>query len=396
MNIVIPKDVREIIDTFYKNGYEAFMVGGCIRDALLNKVPYDYDIATSAPPEVTEGLFKNTIPTGIKHGTITVIINKVPYEVTTYRLEEEYLDNRKPSKVHFVSDIKKDLSRRDFTVNAFAYNEKEGLVDFFKGKEDLNNKIIRCVGDADTRFKEDALRMLRAIRFSCQLGFSINKDTYTAIASNASLIKNISNERIRIELCKILLSSNAYDGINMLRDTKILNIIFPFDLCNSPEIDNTPKDLSCRIAALFINEDLSISEAALRSLTFDKVTINKSLALIKSLKLLTPSLSKYDCKKLIIEVKKDNIFNLIDLYEIINKTNLTTIRNLIESIIANNSALSIKDLNINGTKLQTELSITGKALGEILNHLLHEVMKEKIENTEAALLSSASTYIDNK
>ena len=165
MNITIPSNVKYIIDEFYKNNYEAFMVGGCIRDALLCKTPKDYDIATSAKPEITEKLFKRTIPTGIKHGTVTVLIDNEPYEVTTYRTEGEYKDNRRPDEVYFVSDIKEDLSRRDFTINAFAYNSREGLKDFFGGLDDLNNGLIRSVGDANKRFNEDALRMLRAIRF---------------------------------------------------------------------------------------------------------------------------------------------------------------------------------------------------------------------------------------
>lgn len=213
MRIFIPEDVNFIIDKFYKNNFDAFIVGGCLRDLLLNINPKDYDITTSAKPEDTISLFSKTIPTGIKHGTVTVVINNNNYEVTTFRTEGDYLDNRHPSRVDFVTDIKNDLSRRDFTVNALAYNDKLGLIDYFNGIDDLNNKIIRCVGDADKRFKEDALRMLRAIRFSCQLEFEIERKTYRAIINNADLIKNISKERIRDELCKILISRAPSKGI---------------------------------------------------------------------------------------------------------------------------------------------------------------------------------------
>ncbi|MGV2686106.1 polynucleotide adenylyltransferase, partial [Clostridium perfringens] len=163
-----------IIDTFYRNNFKAVMVGGCVRDSLLGISPKDYDITTSAKPDTTLSLFEKTIPTGLKHGTVTVIISNNQYEVTTFRTEGTYLDNRRPSSVEFVSDIKEDLSRRDFTINALAYNKSIGLIDYFGGIDDINNKIIRCVGNPDERFKEDSLRMLRAIRFSCQLDFNID------------------------------------------------------------------------------------------------------------------------------------------------------------------------------------------------------------------------------
>ena len=196
MNINIPNKVKYIIDTFYKNNYEAYMVGGCVRDCILGLSPKDYDITTSATPEITQSLFKKTIPTGLDHGTVTVVIEHEGFEVTTYRTEGKYIDNRRPESVSFVSDIKEDLSRRDFTINAFAYNEQSGLVDYFDGLNDLNNKIIRAVGEPNARFQEDALRMLRAIRFSSQLDFSIEDKTLSAIKENCDLIKNISVERI--------------------------------------------------------------------------------------------------------------------------------------------------------------------------------------------------------
>ena len=172
------------------------MVGGCVRDCILGKEPKDYDVTTSATPNITENLFNKTIPTGIQHGTVTVVIDNENLEVTTYRTEGQYLDNRRPESVNFVSDIKEDLSRRDFTMNALAFNDREGLIDYFNGLDDIKNKIIRAVGEPSKRFQEDALRMLRAIRFSCQLGFEIEESTYIAIKDNYKLIKNISIERI--------------------------------------------------------------------------------------------------------------------------------------------------------------------------------------------------------
>ena len=222
-------DAKFILDKFYENGYEAFIVGGCVRDTLLDRKLNDYDITTNAMPEKTIELFEKTIPTGLKHGTVTVIINKTPYEVTTYRVDGEYKDNRRPDDVIFVSDIKEDLARRDFTINAMAYSPYFGFKDFFNGRDDLDNRLIKAVGDADKRFNEDALRMLRAIRFSAQLNFTIEEKTYKAIKTNSSLIKNISKERINIELNKILQSNSPSLGIKMLEETNLLKNLLPVE-----------------------------------------------------------------------------------------------------------------------------------------------------------------------
>lgn len=393
MLISIPQDVKYIIDTFYNNGYEAFMVGGCIRDSLLNKIPVDYDIATSAPPDVTEKLFKRTIPTGIEHGTITVLIDKNSYEVTTYRIEGKYSDNRKPDNVVFISNIKEDLDRRDFTINAFAYNDREGLLDYFSGNTDLNNKIIRCVGDPDKRFKEDALRMLRAIRFSSQLDFNIDEKTYSAIKVNSDSIINISNERIRVELSKILLSNNAFSGMLKLLKSNLLEKILPYDLNIENSLDKVNKNLGSRLSYIFLNLDSTLIEKIMRDLTFDKNTINKVLSLTSSYESIKSTKSKADCKRLISKAGINNIFELINLYESFNNTSVLHITSLIHEILDNNEPIYIKDLSIDGTALMKELGVKpGKILGEILNHLLDEVIDEKISNTYSNLILAAKNY----
>ncbi len=209
--IQIPEYAEAVMKTLNENGFEAFVVGGCVRDSIMGKIANDWDMTTSATPEEMLEAFKvfRTIPTGIKHGTITVLIDKQPLEITTFRIDGEYTDNRRPDSVNFTRDIENDLSRRDFTVNAMAYNEKTGIVDFFGGIDDIKNKIIRCVGDPDKRFHEDALRIMRAIRFSATLGFEIEKETAESIRRNKHLLKNIAAERIRIELEKILLGDDA-------------------------------------------------------------------------------------------------------------------------------------------------------------------------------------------
>lgn len=448
MNINTPKEVKLIIDTFYRNNFEAFMVGGCVRDILLGNLPKDYDITTSAKPEITISLFNKTIPTGLKHGTVTVLINNEPYEVTTYRTEGKYIDNRRPSSVDFVTDIKEDLSRRDFTINALAYNEKVGLIDYFNGINDIKSKIIRCVGDADKRFKEDALRMLRAVRFSCQLNFDIEENTYATIKSNYKLIENISSERIRDELCKILISENPSKGLEILRDTKLLEIILPEinALYNfSPKctnhnrnvfthtlkvIDNTENDLLLRLSALFHDvgklntltplnngtfygfpghclEGSIIVKKILSRLRFDNNTIKVVSKLIEHHLVLNATVmpTKYEVKILLNEIGTDNI-NLLfslqraDINSLDNpKVFLEKVRyteNLVNEIINNNEPLTIKDLNINGGDLISNLNLKpGKILGDVLNHLLNIVLENPDLNSKEKLLTLAKNFLIN-
>lgn len=209
LKMILPGNVSYIISKLEQAGFEAYAVGGCVRDTLLKREPQDWDITTSAKPLQIKELFKKTIDTGIQHGTVTVMVDHIGYEVTTYRIDGDYEDNRHPKKVEFTDNLKLDLERRDFTINAMAYNEKRGIVDEFGGIKDLEDGIIRCVGDAGQRFDEDALRMLRAVRFAGQLGFEIEEETRNAILQRANHLENISSERIRVELTKLLVSKEA-------------------------------------------------------------------------------------------------------------------------------------------------------------------------------------------
>ena len=440
MKINIPSEVEFIINNFYKNKYEAYMVGGCVRDSLLEVTPKDYDITTSAKPEETISLFEKTIPTGLKHGTITVLINSNHYEVTTFRTEGSYLDNRRPSSVDFVTDIKEDLSRRDFTINALAYNSTNGLIDYFNGVNDLQNKVIRCVGNPDKRFKEDALRMLRAIRFSCQLSFDIENSTYNAIKTNYSLIKNISFERIRDELCKILISPNASKGLELLKDTKLLELVLPEvnSLVNfSPKctnhnrnvfshtlkvIDNTEANLLLRLSALLHDvgklntltplnngsfygfpghciEGALISKKILSKLRFDNNTIKIVSKLIEHHLVLNVNImpTKYEVKKLLVDVGIDNmnlLFNLqrADINSLDNPKifleKVSHTENLTNEIITNKEPLFIKDLAITGENLISEFNLKpGKIIGDILNFLLDKVLEIPELNSKEELLN---------
>lgn len=445
MIITMPNKVKYIIDTYYSNNYEAFMVGGCVRDCLLGKVPNDFDITTSASPDICQKLFSKTISTGIQHGTVSVVIDNECFEVTTYRTEGDYLDNRRPNWVKFVSNIRDDLSRRDFTINALAYNDKEGLIDYFDGLNDLNNKIIRAVGDANKRFQEDALRMLRAIRFSCQLNFSIESETYSAIKTNYHLIENISIERIRDELCKILISDNASKGLDLLRDCGILKIILPeiyalvdyTPKCNNHNknvfshtlkvIDNTNSNLILRLSALFHDvgklntlteknghyyfpghseEGAILTKDILIRFKFDKATIKTVCALIYDHLVLHVSHIPTDgeIKRLINRVGVKNIFTLMELQRAdINSLSepplflkkVAYMYDRAKHILNNAEPLSIKDLDIDGVLLAKELNIKpGKIIGEILNLLLDRVLDDKDLNTKSQLLSIAKSYLN--
>ena len=231
MNITLPEKVKFIIDTITDAGYEAFAVGGCIRDSILGRVPDDWDITTSAKPEQVKQLFRRTIDTGIEHGTVTVMLDMEGFEVTTYRIDGEYEDSRHPKEVIFTANLVEDLKRRDFTINAMAYNETVGLVDVFGGIEDIHGKIIRCVGNAEERFTEDALRIMRAIRFSAQLGYEIEQGTKAAISKLAGNLAHISAERIQVELVKLLMSPNP-DYLRTAYETGVTKVILPeFDAC---------------------------------------------------------------------------------------------------------------------------------------------------------------------
>lgn len=209
IQIELPEDVADIIHILERAGFEAYAVGGCVRDTILGRVPQDWDITTSAKPEQIKRLFRKTIDTGIQHGTVTVMRNHVGYEVTTYRIDGEYEDSRHPSSVEFTNSLSLDLERRDFTINAMAYNDSRGLVDEFQGMEDLEAGVIRCVGNPGDRFDEDALRMLRAVRFSGQLCFSVEENTRQAVCGRVARLRQISAERIRVELTKLLVAPDA-------------------------------------------------------------------------------------------------------------------------------------------------------------------------------------------
>lgn len=406
--MIIPEDVKFILDKFHNNSYEAFIVGGCVRDTLLSRPLNDYDITTNAMPEETIKLFKKTIPTGIKHGTITVLINKEPYEVTTYRIDGEYLDNRRPEEVIFVSNIKEDLARRDFTINALAYSPYLGFKDYFNGEEDLKNKIIRAVGDANKRFNEDALRMIRAIRFSSQLNFEIEEETYNAIKKNSELIKNISIERINVELTKTLLSKNPSKGILLLEDTRILENLFfenhnkyfskEYFRGNIISLDKSTNSLALRLSLLISTYFKDISDSdfrkILRQLRFDNKTISNCFNLYSNLNSYLSINSNKELKKLISSIGRDLIFILFEyalLLPNLKNQDIEKIHELISEtrrILNDKEPISTKDLAISGSDIIAEFKIKpGKELGAIINYLVDKVLENPKLNNRADLFN---------
>ena len=279
MEIILPDDVKFIINRLISNGYEAYAVGGCVRDSIIRRVPGDWDITTSARPEEVKKLFRHTVDTGIMHGTVTVMLHRTGYEVTTYRLDGEYEDGRHPKNVEFTKSLVEDLKRRDFTINAMAYNDEDGLVDEFDGRSDLRSGIIRCVGNPAERFGEDALRMLRAIRFSAQLGFDIEPATEDAIKELASTIAKVSKERIHTEFGKILLSSHP-EYMGRVCGYGLSRYVFPeFDRVEDKEnalrlAGKVPAKLYFRYAALLYELGEDGVRNALKTLKLDNRTVD--------------------------------------------------------------------------------------------------------------------------
>lgn len=424
--INLPKEVKYIINKIEKNGFEAFAVGGCIRDSLLGRVPNDWDITTSAKPEDIIKIFDNTIETGIEHGTVTVMLNKEPYEVTTYRIDGDYSDGRHPDTVEFTKCITDDLSRRDFTINAMAYNDSIGLVDKFDGKYDLERKIIRCVGNPEKRFQEDALRMMRAIRFSAQLGFSIEKETFDAVKEMSKLIDAVSMERINVEFTKTLLSDSKkiilYDESGILKEIipEIYNIE-DFDCEKSirmgTECSSICQDkLYTKLAAFFvyINEKIGVknSKKILKRMKYDNKNIEKTCKLLEfSMKNITSE--KEDLKYLLMKIddvelfrslidlkraevktylkedktkKKDNISDIIEIFTEESLNTLDRAEENLKDILDKKECFRVKDLAINGQDLISLGIKPGKEIGMILNNMLLEVIKTPELNYKNKLL----------
>lgn len=442
MEIGVPNYVKLIINKLETCGYEAYIVGGAIRNILLNKKPKDYDIGTNATPNEIEEVFSDfkTIAVGKKFGTIVVSQNAGDVEITTFRKDGSYMDGRRPEWVSFSESIIEDLSRRDFTINAMAYNVENGLFDPFGGKEDLEKRLIKTVGNAEERFEEDYLRILRAVRFSTELKFSIEENTFKAGRKYAHNIINVSEERIREEFFKILLSDTPSNGIIILEKMGILNIILKelvdtigFDQKNPNHekelyehilcvLDNVEPILNLRLAALFhdigkvhtqvldkegighyYNHDkigAKMAEDILKRFKVPNELIRKTTILILEHMNHHNEFSEKGLKRLIRRVGEDEIFNLFSLQkaDIKCSNKSASIDHIIgrekkvKYILENKEVININQLNINGNDLIEMGFKEGKIIGETLNHLLDRVMEEPELNKKEILKDLAREY----
>lgn len=363
----IPKNVDFVLDKLIKNGRKAYIVGGCVRDLLLGKNPDDFDVTTSALPQEVVALFDKTIPTGIKHGTITVLIEGTPIEVTTFRTENGYIDNRHPDKVNFVTDIAEDLSRRDFTVNAMAYNKHEGIIDLFGGKKDLENKILRTVGDSETRFREDALRILRLFRFASTLGFEIEENTLSSAIDCVHLLQNVSRERIFTEFKKAVMG----DNFQVFEELIICGGLEFLKICKLPNFEKirAQKDPLVRLY-------LSLDSNALENLKPSNREREFFLMFDRLSKLPIPK-TDADIKEM-LNICEPEILKAFFCY---CEWDVSPI----DRVVLSGEPYKISHLIVDGKTL-VEMGYKGEKIGEILEHLRRIVVLHPHKNNAKDLL----------
>lgn len=432
----MPKDVEKIIEHLNSAGYEAYVVGGCVRDSIMEKTPHDWDICTSATPEVVKSLFSHTTDYGMKHGTITVFADKEGYEITTFRAETDYSDHRHPDTVEFVADLKSDLSRRDFTINALAYNNESQLIDMFNGLDDIRNQMIRCVGNADERFKEDALRILRALRFAATFGFDIEDKTSEAIHYNVHLLKYIAEERKRDELMK-LLGGNYTTKILLEYSDVIAEVIPEIQLCvgfnqnnryhcydvyehmvHAVENGITPIE---KFALLIhdigkphcYTEDKNgghfyghpaiseeIAKDVVNHLKFDNDSKKAVLELVKYHDIEIP-VTKKSVLKLLNRLGEERALQLMDIKladilahapgtqdALIEKWKI--FNRLLGEVLVEGNCFSRKNLAVNGNDIKALGVSEGPEIGRIIQTLMGEVMSEQLANEKEVLLNRAN------
>lgn len=389
VRIQLPYEVEWVIGKIRDAGYEAFAVGGCVRDTLLGRTPEDWDVTTSARPEAVKAIFERTVDTGIQHGTVTVLKNRKGYEVTTYRIDGEYHDGRHPDSVEFTPNLLEDLKRRDFTINAMAYSHETGIVDEFGGMEDLKAGIVRCVGRPEDRFTEDALRLLRALRFSAQLGFEIEESTYAAIKTIAPNLAKVSKERVQAELTKLLLSAHP-ERILLLKETGLSVQIVPgFDAVFAPalfsELSRLPAEKSLRWAGFLLCQSTKQAEAVLKGLKMDNETIGNVSRMIEGAKETLP-LEKPAVRRAMSRYTPYQLEGALKLKELMGSPVAEEIRRLREEIIRDGDCVSLKDLAVKGRDLLEAGVERGPMVGEILNHLFDLVLLHPEKNDRELLL----------
>ncbi len=372
MHFKLPKNIDFVLNTLQKSGFEAYIVGGCVRDLLCGKTPHDYDITTSALPNQTQRLFPKSIDTGIKHGTVTVIIDGTPIEVTTFRTEGAYLDHRRPERVEFVKNVSEDLSRRDFTVNAMCYNHENGLVDLFGGQEDIAKKTLRAVGEPHLRFREDALRILRLVRFAATLGFTPETATLSAAKECKCGLCAVSAERILCELQKAALGNN----IKPLNEIISCGALAHLGIVN--HINNTFKDIP-PLANLRLFAMLDMASNDLTKTLKGLKCSNKFFNYCMLLKEITPPCTRYAIKQILNRADYAILCDYAHLHNCADE-----IIPIANQIIENGEPYKLSHLAINGKDIM-KLGFSGEEIGQKLNLLLDLVMQDPKLNTRKKL-----------
>ncbi len=417
MKIHLPENVRNIIAVLQANGFEAYAVGGCVRDSVLGIAPKDWDITTSALPEEVKALFPRCIDTGTKHGTVTVMVKKTGYEVTTFRVDGAYSDGRHPDSVEFTDRLSEDLRRRDFTINAMAYSERSGLVDLYGGMEDLRSGLIRAVGEPSERFTEDALRILRLVRFSAQLGFSAEEKTLSAAEALTKNLRLVSSERIREEFMKTLLSDHP-EKLLMLQEIGALSVFFP-ELSDAlsgegaayaaervgklSEIRDRRElrlpdlfDIIRKVQQLQPDEIRVLSENRLRALKYDNETRELVLFLMRYANEPLPS-DPAALRELLSKTGKGAFPTLFAFREIHSKeepeTDFKAVFEAFTGIMDRKECTSVQELSVSGNDLLSLGMKPGKALGETLKMLLQKVLLDPSLNTREQLLLIAEKHL---
>lgn len=386
--ITFSNDVKKLASIFKEHGYEFYAVGGAVRDMVRGKTPDDIDFCTNATPQEMLSLFPNSIKTGIKHGTLTIPFRKEFYEVTTYRIDGKYSDGRHPDNIAYSSNLREDLSRRDFTINALALSpDNNEIIDLFGGINDLNNKVIRTVGNADARFSEDALRMLRAIRFEAKLGFTLEENTRNAIKTNAYLIKNVSRERIFTELIKTLTSGGRNNALKTLSETGLWDEILPFVKNSRIVMNGSVFSESVALTSFFILTDTPNKDCreTLLDLKTSNALLHDVLHLEESYRVFMKSIPTTDYEKRVFLsfVQKEYISSFFDTLLTIGSP-YAELRDEYNEMI--NYPLSIKELAINGNDM-INLGYNGHDVKNALNLALDEVLKDPKKNTKEKLIS---------
>ena len=405
----LPNKVSDLIATLNNGGYEAYVVGGCVRDSLMGRIPEDFDITTSATPAQIKALFRRTADTGVAHGTVTVLLGDRSFEVTTFREDGDYLDNRRPNYVTFTTSLTDDLSRRDFTMNAVAFHPDTGYVDPFGGTDDIRVGCIRCVGDPSRRFNEDALRMLRAVRFSAQLGFVIAPPTFDAICCHAHTLANVSAERIRIEFIKLLMSDGS-DKFQDLLTSGLWKAVDPSsfphfldEFCRvQPIIASCVSNLSNRLSLLFMRLDSSDVMRLLKLLKFDNLTQKTVIILVRGIHQQF-GVDAYSIRKALGIFGRDCLENILYLQKLIaedasDDQTLDIIDEISRQIILiheNNDAYTLGALAVNGNILKQLGLAEGAQIGAALNYLLDEVCRDPAANNSKQLTELALKFFNN-